>query len=1253
MSNIPIKPANSQFTDEQWRSVYDGGNNLLISASAGSGKTTVLVERVIQKIKQGVGIDELLIVTYTEAAAKEMKARIQVAIQESVNQESDVEQKQHLVRQLSLLPTANISTLHAFCLQVIRKYYYLIDIDPVFRLLTDETENMLLMEDVWFDLREELYGKEEEIFYHLTENFSNDRSDDGLTRLIFSLQTFARANPDPVSWLDSLANQYRIDSPNLADVPLYQTKIKPSLKEELLRTATQLRQNFQLIEGEPDFDKTIKILQEDIVRVQYLQGLVETDACDELYQVFQTMKFSRIAGPSKKTSSPEIMETYEQVKLARKQCKEAIEGLGQQYFAHSPAKILDLMLKAYPLVKEMSRVAKEFMQAFRQSKSQKNLVDFNDLEHFTLAILANNTTGEWVGTEASTYYRQKFKEILVDEYQDINQLQESILYWLRQPDAEQGNFFMVGDVKQSIYAFRLADPTLFIDKYTTYANEIGGRRIILAENFRSRSQVLDFTNYVFMQLMTHDLGQIDYDENAKLITGFTAYPEEANYETEIMIYESETEDEETDSIETLDFVIDDKTEGELLLIGLKIKELIAQEYPIYRKKLKQSTPLTYKDIVLLTPTKKNNLVILDVFKRLGIPLFVNDTQNYFQATEIKVMVALLQMIDNPYQDISVAAVLRSPIVGLQENDLALLRTFQPKGYFYDSVLAYLAQEEQITETFERIHYFIEQFNHWREVARRESLATLIWKIYQETGFLDYVGGMPSGRQRQANLHALYERASAYENMNFKGLFQFVRLIEKMQEKDRDLAEPNQLNEDEDAVRVMTIHASKGLEFPVVFVLDLAKQFNLQDINQTRFIFDEHLGAGIKYLDSDQRVNYQTLPYSVLREEKKKKLLAEEMRKLYVALTRAEQKLFLVGSYKNKEVALTRWQKQLVSETVAIDAPTKLVHRSLMDWIGMSLVRHPNIQKEYPEIDVLVNQTLGKHPMTCQLTFYQKDVLLEQASHVTHEVVSDLITTNSVPNPQKLKEITDRLNFVYPDEAATLTTSYQAVSEIKRVFEDPDDHDLPLLDLTLTRHERPTEGYRYVTDELATPTFMTVETEPSAAQIGTATHLLMQLIPLDKKPTRKDFIQLLDRLVEDGLIEKSVADAIDCEHLVPFFTTEFGESLLKHHQQVKREQPFSLLLKASQLFDNGSDDSEDTVLVHGIIDGYYQNGSEVVLYDFKTDYVSKQVTEKELTAIKKRYQGQLNLYKLALTEVLNQPVTQVKLILLGPMLILDS
>lgn len=1235
-TDLPLKPSNSQYTDGQWQAIYDEGANILVSASAGSGKTTVLVQRVIEKIKAGTNVDQLLIVTYTEAAAKEMKQRIKQAVEQSISAESDPKLKRHFMQQLTLIPTANVSTLHAFCLQVIRKYYYLIQIDPVFRLLTDETEMILLKEDVWEVLREELYEKDQEDFYRLTANFSNDRSDDGLTRLIFSLYDFARSNPKPKAWLDSLGNAYEVKD-SLAEAGIYQTVLKPNLITELDLIINQSQEMVSLAEGHEKFSKVRDLMVMEATFGQTLLSLIHEDELDGVYRYLMQLNFARY--PSLRNLEDDEKALNESIKELRSSNKKILTDWQKGLFSIEPEKMLAVMKESQVMVSQMADVAFRFEQAYSARKAEKNLVDFNDLEHFTLQILATITSDGWQGTEASSYYRGKFVEVLVDEYQDINQLQENILLWLRQPDPEEGNLFMVGDVKQSIYSFRLADPTLFIDKYNRFGQGQEGRRIILAENFRSRRNVLDFTNLIFEQLMNTSVGQLEYDEAAKLINGFKGFPETDHYDTEILIFETANESEE--EVEDVDdsFQIDDKTEGELRLVGNKITELIAQKFPIYDKKTKETRPLRYQDIVLLTPTKKNNLVLLDIFKDLDIPLHVNDTQNYFQATEIRIMIALLNVIDNPYQDIPLASVLRSPMVGLKENQLAEIRASLGKGSFFDALTHFVTTDTD-SELGQKLTRFTNQLLNWREMARRQPLVELIWQIYQDTGFLDYVGGMPAGTQRQANLHALYERATSYEEMSFKGLFQFVRFIEKMQGKDKDLAEPTAISDDEDAVRVMTIHASKGLEFPVVFVLDLTRRFNLMDLNNA-YIFDDKLGAGIKYTDQDSRLFYRTLPFLAIREEKRKKLLSEEMRKLYVALTRAEEKLFLVGSYKDQETAWKKWSRSAMEPKVVLGDELRLKSLTLMDWIGLTIMRHQDAQNFQSDYDITKVGGVYQHPAHFKISFScLEDVRPESVAQI--ELISESTPVFVAENPRVLKDALARLNFTYPFIESTQTTSYQSVSEIKRVFEDPDNADLLTLDLT---QERARTVNRFVDNQLAKPKFMETLGEIQGTEIGTATHLVMQLIPLDVAPSEESLNQLISELVTNRSLDERVAEKIDRLAILTFYLSEFGQLLLANKDGVTREQPFSMLMQAEAIFKDYPAAATDKILIHGIIDGYYEDQERLVLYDFKTDHIGN-ADEASLEKIKSKYRGQLTLYKQALEQVKGRPVTAINLILLS-------
>lgn len=1228
MTQIPLRPENERFTDEQWQAIFDQGDNLLVSASAGSGKTTVLVRRVIEKLKMGFNIDELLIVTFTEAAAKEMKERIQEALQEAVNSESDPLNQQHFTKQLVLLPNANISTLHAFCLTVIRRYYYLIDIDPVFRMLTDETETILMKEDVWDELRESFYAENREEFFQLTMNFSNDRSDDGLTNLVFSLYEFARANPDPNKWLDQLVTSYDLKE-GMENSPLYQSQLRPLLLADMAQ-CVRLYEEMIALAQEDGLEKMFDQVAEEKKQIQQIYENLLQDQLIKAYDGLESLTFSTF----KSSRKAELKERSAEVKNLRDQAKKIIQQIGKNYFPLSPEQITAFTQKAAPLVEEMTKITKQFMAGFSQRKREKGVLDFNDLEHLTLQILTEQADEEWLPSEASDHYRKQFKEVMVDEYQDINQLQEAILYWLRNPNDTKGNMFMVGDVKQSIYSFRLADPSLFVEKYEAFSTSNGGRRIVLAENFRSRKEVLSFTNLIFQQLMDPVVGQISYDEAAQLILGFSDFPESKQFEPELLIYEKEEEP-------TLDLPMDesleDKTEGELFMTALKIRELIDGKFMIYDKKAKQNRPVEYKDIVLLTPTKKNNLTILEIFKTLEIPLEMNDAQNYFQSTELRTMISLLQLIDNPYQDIPLASVLRSPIVGLIEPELAQIRLADRTHTYYEAVLVY--QLENKDELADKLRHFNEQLENWRELARRSSITDLLWEVYFQTGYLEYVAGLPAGAQRQANLYALVDRAKSYEQSSFKGLYQFVRFIEKMQEKDKDLAEPVITSAD-NAVRVMTIHASKGLEFPIVFLLDMTKQFNLQDLRK-RYVFDEKTGAGIRYMEPDTRVLYDTLPYQAIKLAKQNKLLSEEMRKLYVGLTRAEQKLFIVGSYKNKEDTLKSWAEASEQTNLVLEPTTRLKGKSsLMNWIGFSLMRHP-LMKNYNEHTTVFSQ-LNHNDSRFSITWMNQQTMLEKRQFLANK--ENLEAENvMVDQTQLAASLKARLDYRYPFKESTQTTSYQSVSEIKRLFEDPDD----TMDAKLVWESNETRGlnrqFRYTQETLAQPRFLQKSQRVSAAAVGTATHYLLQLLPLER-PTTESLQTLLDELIEKRLVDSKVAKQIDFSAILWFFETALGKELIKHKELVKREQPFSMLLPANQVFKDYSNE-EDELLVHGIVDGYIEFPTHIQLYDFKTDYILDSESQVAIDSIVQKYRGQLNLYQQALSESLEKPVSDVFLVLL--------
>lgn len=1260
MSDIPLKPNNVRFTDDQWEAVHKSGSNILISASAGSGKTTVLVERIIEHLKKGISIDELLVVTFTKSAAKEMKQRIQKEIEKTISDEPEAHLRHHLLQQFPKLGHANISTLHAFCLKVIQRYYYLIDFDPVFRQLTDETETELIKEEIWEELLEELYEEADPKFIRFMEAYASDRSDSSITRMVFQLQTFARANEDPISWLNSLTDLYDISTDYLADATIYQDYLKDQLVEEIEFICALIDEAFALVNVHlvDEEDEKILVKQRDILEPEkryyerIRQYLVENrlDELDNLIGFRQGgYKFPTLSAPAKKDTPDEVLEEYySKIKPLRDESKAAYEKF-ENHFALSPAEHIEIIKQTKEYVQVLAKLTKEFSQRFQDYKAERKLIDYNDLEHLTLEILKMSEEG--AEPTASAYYRKQFAEVLVDEYQDINALQEAILLRLSAKPEDTGNYFMVGDVKQSIYSFRLADPSMFISKYNAYETGEVGQRIILAENFRSRNNILTFTNYIFKQLMDVKVGDIEYDKNAELVFGNQSFDDDASFDTEIMLYEANNKEglppAEDGKLEDT-AQITETSDGEIMMVASRIVELMESGYEIYDPEVLKGgamRPLQYKDIVLLTPTKKKNLKIQDIFQEAGIPISINNTENFFQTTEVTIMMSLLKIIDNPRQDIPLVATLRSPIVGLDEVDLTYIRIQDKYADYYDAMMSYAEADfkDKINIKLQaKIKKFIDQLNEWREYARRHSVVELLRKIYEETDYHHYVGGMSGGQQRKANLEALYERAAAYERTSFKGLYRFIRFIDKMQEKDKDLAEPTAGISDQDAVRVMTIHASKGLEFPLVFLMDMSKRFNPANW-QGQYVFDSELGVGLEFRDPDKRVSASTLISTIIKNKLKRDGYAEEMRVLYVALTRAEQKLFLVGNTTTQDKTFEKWDKGNLSNKDTLLAHLRLTTNNYMDWIGSALARHQHLANDINSRQE--NVKIANYPVDFIVNFYNEAQILETLHSVTltnnEEWLEGLLNDNEkaavdADITEAVQAALAQMNYKYKYTVSTETTNYQSVSEVKQLFDEPDDG--KLVKINLSERE---QTHRFTEELLNRPKFLQETTAPTPSEIGQATHLLLQSIELDVAPTTESISLLLEQLVTEQIINEQTAKLIEIDKIVNFFTTAFGQEIVNNNASLKKETLFSYMLKASDIFEE-MEGIDDSILIHGIIDGFYEQEDGLVLFDYKSDrvhYLGQNAREELLN----RYKGQLLLYKQALETITKKEVKEVNII----------
>lgn len=1244
MTNVPKKPADAIFTDEQWQAIHADDKDILVSASAGSGKTRVLVERVLEKIKAGVNVDELLVVTFTRAAAKEMKDRIETELHQAINIAAPND-KAHLIKQLSLLPRANISTIHAFCLEVIRRFYYVIETDPVFRLVTDDTEIGMMKDTVWDNLSEELLGKDES-FRQLTLMFSEKFDDDLLKNMIFSLYATAIAKPNTIEWLENLGSLYNLDEESFYQSVLYQDYLLSYTHNVLADVVARYEELDEAVALNPNAGENVDIVQDELERFIQLKEMLSQLSYDDIRQKILGMSFERwkTAKGLEKEEKAELNE----LKDMRNDIKNYFRKLKDHYL-FPLAEELSHSQEMFASVQAIAKTTIAFNAAYTDYKQDRQILDFSDLEHMAHQILTTKVNEQF---EARNFYQDYFEEIMIDEYQDTNPLQEAILTLIsRQATDKSNNRFMVGDVKQSIYAFRQADPGMFIEKFNHYQldNE-SGERIILQENFRSRKEVLDFTNLIFQQLMDNRLGEVSYDKQAELINGFTAFPKEEGMQPEILVYERKTELSEPATPESVPYNLQFTREsfiGQAVTLALRIRAMVADKMPIYDKELKTTRPVSYEDIVILNRVSKNNLKLQQVFQALQIPINLESTQNYFQTLEVSIMMDVLRLIDNPHQDLPLAAVLRSPIVGLNEDEMARVRIADPEGDYYDALCAFIQKNaKSSSKTFEKLSLFIAEgcFASWRKLSKRVPIAELIWQIYADTGFLDYVGGMPNGKQRKANLHALYEHATAFEETEYKGIFQFIRYIERMVKDNHDLEEPAALADSEQAVRVMTIHGSKGLEFPVVCLLDLTKSFNQKDA-EGDFTFDDDLGVGLRYINKQENYKTSTIQDRAVKYAKEVKSKSEEMRILYVALTRAEQKLIIVGAYDSKDKAYDKWATTEATQSLVLPEATRLKANSLLDWIGMSIYRHPDAHVQDRQVGY--NADIQQSKSHFQLNFVNADALYKQVMPLlSEENQADWFKAFNKDNFNykiateeeiALSSARDLLNLHYPYVTETQTSSFQSVSEIKRIFEDPNQSNLVLLDSNLPRGRN-----RYVTDSFERPNFIAEKAVDSAA-VGSGTHALLQNLNFNQDVDLEKISQTLQRLVIDGVIQKNVADKINVQAIATFFTSSLGQDILQHASSLVREASFSLKYPAAKIFKGLT--SEDDILIHGVVDGYYIDQGEIVLFDYKTDDIAHLGLNYE-RIILERYQGQLNLYAIALENILDLPIKAKYIVLLA-------
>ncbi|RSL33382.1 helicase-exonuclease AddAB subunit AddA [Salibacterium salarium] len=1204
------KPDGLGWTDSQWEAISGSGRNLLVSAAAGSGKTAVLVERIIHKITTDnppVDVDKLLIVTFTKAAAAEMKSRISAALIREINKNPS---SLHLQRQLSLVNRAHISTLHSFCMAVIRKYYYKINIDPQFRIL-DETEGELMREEILDEVFEERYSTEnDKAFLDAAERFSGDRSDEGLRNVVRKLFHFSRTHPEPSSWLQKATRSYQIDDQQSMDDLVWGEEIWKDAKIRLTAALDMLQKakTICLESGGP-----LAYLENFEEDEKQLKNLADANRWEELYQSFQHLTFGRLKTIKK---NEEIDETLQaKAKKLRETIKKDVTNLKSEAFDHSPQELLqDIREMAFPM-ETLIQTVEMFSQKYKAAKEEKGVVDFSDLEQLCLTILNEE------GSEAAEDFQQRFAEIMVDEYQDTNHAQEAIL----QTISNGNNLFLVGDVKQSVYRFRLADPGLFLDKYKQYNREQGipGWKINLDQNFRSRHEIIDATNFIFKQLMDERTGEVMYDESAELKTGNTDYPETIN-DSELVIVNKGEPLEPTDS-STEEAEEDMETaQLEARWIARKIKQLIDEKYQVLDKETKQMRQMTFRDVVILMRSMPWASTFMEECKKEGLPVYAELSGGYFEAVEINVMLSLLKVIDNPRQDIPLASVLRSPIVGMDEEELANIRMMERHGLFFDALKETVHHGPASTWQEKAVHFY-EQLRVWRQRAHSEALSEFIWDLLQETGYYDFAGGLPGGKQRQANLLALYDRARTYEKTSFRGLFRFLRFIERMQEKGDDLGTARALGEQEDVIRLMTIHKSKGLEFPVVFLAGMNKQFNFQDLNN-KVLLHKQLGIGSKYIDPEQRTVKSSIPQLALKKRNHRESIAEEMRVLYVAMTRAKEKLYMVATLRKPEKTIESWLDFTDHGDWLLPELDRLKAKSFLDWVGPAIFRHQTAAP-WHHFDYIGYESVYNYPSQWQIHFVERHELADNETEdegSTEEMEQLLLNQDTIETKETktgmYEQLNAKLTWEYPYKKAVTKPSKQTVSQFKRTLQD--------------EYSEPSFQTSFHSQYAERPLFMQ-QSGSRPAEKGTALHTFMEHMPLQQETiSTQHCTAFLSRLVERELLTEEQASMIDIEGIAAFFQSELGERM-KQAEQVNREIPFSYGKQ-----DNAED---DMILIQGAVDCVFKEADgNLVLLDYKTDAFESRFPaniDQAVSMMKDRYQSQIDLYREALSSIWGKDIKE--------------
>ena len=1214
-----------KWTKEQEQAIYEKNTNILVAAAAGSGKTAVLVERIINKIiNENIDIDKLLVVTFTNAAASEMRERVLNAIYEKLENDSE---NQNLQRQITLLNKASICTIDSFCLDVVRNHFYKLDnVSPNFRI-GDTTEIELLEQEIIEEIFEKKYEEEDKDFNTLINTYTSYRDDTPLKEIILKIYNYIQSNPFPEKWLNEKIEMFNLEGKKEEYSDFSNTvwgeELLKEVEEELIDDITALQDIEDSLSFDQELNKFWQTIRSDIDMLQTLKN--NLDNWDKAYEISKNINF--VIWPRKKIES----SIKEEAKIIRDDVKKKLNKVINKILICDSDEAKQDIQDMYNVLDKLKYVILEFQEEFSKRKRERNIVDFNDIEHLALKILLKETEeGKIEPTDVAKKYKEKYIEIAIDEYQDSNLVQEYILNAVSKGD----NIFMVGDVKQSIYKFRQAMPELFLDKYKNYKKiedkkQEDNLKIKLFKNFRSRENVLKFTNLIFQDIMSNLLGDIEYNQEEYLNLG-AQYPEEKqSLNTEINIIDLKENEEEQSNVSTEDLneSVENEEQQERIedielearFVANKIKEIVQNKYQIWDAKKDKYRNIKYKDIVVLLRSTSN---IAPIFEqeiiRLDMPVFSDSSQEYLDSIEIQTIMSLLKIIDNPMQDIPLVTVLRSNIGKFTDDELVEIRLSDKYENYYTCMKK--AKLDVNPKLKDKIQRFFESIEEWRKEQEYLSLDELIWKIYIDTGYYNYVGLMPNGALRQANLKMLFQRAKQYESSNFKGLYNFINFIEKLRLSSGDLGAAKLIGENDDVIRIMSIHKSKGLEFPVVFLSSTGKQFNLMDLNQNILLHQE-MGIGVKYINYERQVQYDTLTKTAMRNKILVETLSEEMRILYVALTRAKEKLFITGLSKDYEKEAENIEKQICRYPKYLDKINPILvkkYKRYLDWIMLVYNYEKETEKSFVDFNI-----------------YKKKELLDSFEDIKKEEIDakEFLEKQDVDN-DKIKKIEEILNWSYDYELSTTIPTKTSVTKIKQMQNEENIE--TTLDNYLIDVGKDEENKEKVQENsLPKPQFLRKEDDDklTSAQKGTLVHLCLQKLNEKQEYTLQEIKDLIKELELKQIITNKEARSISVYKILAFTKSTIWKELRKA-KTVEKEKPFYINTPAKEIYNQ---EIEEDILVQGIIDLYYINeNEELVLVDYKTDYVEKGKEEELLN----KYRKQLDLYKRALESALNRKVDKV-------------